>query len=375
MRSASLAAVLTVLVTFVLFHPIASAQTSNDLRAAEDRLAAALTRKDHAVLERLLAPGFVLRGTPDIARDTWIENALTLCWGERYEISDFSIATATADTAIVSLLLTTFRDPVTCDNAVVRSLLTDVWIRTDAEGWRLMLRHAAPPARGVSGQFAKAALPPPRWERSAELSLVATGGNTSTQTLGGGMAVLWRPGAWTTRTQTKYVRSVTSDAVTAESFVVEVRQSRALTPNASAFGRAEYLVDRFAGIGNRTTAEAGFGWTLLRRAPHTLEVDGGAGTTHESRLKGDDLTFASTTVTSAYKWQISPSASLGEQLTFSTDVAEPANWRGRNMLQLTLALSRLLSIRVSHEVKHVARPVPGFRPTDTIVSTALVGRF
>lgn len=344
------------------------------LRAVEEQLATALTQKDKTTLDGLLAPTFVLRGVPDTTRAAWVSNALTLCWGDRYDISDFSVTSGTGDTAIVSLLLTTYRDPLTCEAAVVRSLLTDVWTHTDGR-WRLALRHAAPPPRGVTGQFAKAAPPPPRWERSAEVSLVATGGNTDTQTLGAGLGVIWRPGAWTTRSRAKFVRSATADAVTAESLVAELRQSRTLSSNADVFARAEYLVDRFAGLSDRTSVEGGFGWTLLRTQPHSLKIDGGAGVTHESRLKGPNVTFVSATVTSAYQWQITASTSAGDQMTISTGVAEPSNWRLQNVVQLTLSMSRLLSVRLSHELKHVARPVPGFRPTDTILSMALVGRF
>ena len=76
--------------------------------------------------------------------DAWIKNALTLCWGDRFEIADFSIARQTADLAVVSLLLTTQSDPSTCEPAVIRSLLTDVWVR-ESGAWRLAVRHAAAP--------------------------------------------------------------------------------------------------------------------------------------------------------------------------------------------------------------------------------------
>ena len=46
----------------------------------------------------------------------------------------------------------------------------------------------APSARA---QAQPPAAPPPRWERKAELSLVATGGNTDTQTIGAGASINW----------------------------------------------------------------------------------------------------------------------------------------------------------------------------------------
>ena len=212
--------------------------------------------------------------------------------------ADFTVASRSDDSAIVTLLLTTHQDPQTCEPAIIRSLLTDLWIR-EADGWRLALRHSGPAGGDVAGQFAKTDPPPPRWERTGELSLVATGGNTDTQTLGAGAGLIWRPGVWTTRARAVYVRSATNDALTAESLLAELRQARRLTPRAEIFARAEYLVDRFAGVNDRLTVDGGFGWRFIDRAPHTLNLDGSFGATHESRLTGRDLTFAAATATAA----------------------------------------------------------------------------
>ncbi|HEY0875117.1 MAG TPA: DUF481 domain-containing protein [Vicinamibacterales bacterium] len=362
------------LALFFAFILFASPTLAQDLQTAEQQLAAALAQKDAAAIERFLAPEFVLRGSPNVPRETWIKNAITLCWGDTFDISDLTIVQQTDDTAIVSLLMTTYRDPMTCNPATIRSLLTDVWTRIDGT-WRLALRHSGPAGQGIAGQFAKTAPPPPRWERSAELSMVATGGNSDTQTVGAGMAIIWRPGVWTTRSRAAFVRSVTGDRVTAESLVAEIRQSRALTRRADIFGRAEYRVDRFAGISDRITAEGGFGWLLIQRPAHSVKVDGGGGLTHESRLAGDSLTFASATITSLYKWQISSTTTLNEEATISTDVTRFQGWRLQNGLNLAHNLTRILAIRISHELKHVNRPVPGFRKTDTVVSAALVTKF
>ena len=86
-------------------------------------------------------------------------------------------------------------------------------------------------------------------------------------------------------------------------------------------------------------------------------------------------TFASATITSLYKWQLSEATTLNEHATITTDVAELGNWRLQNGLNLAHNLTRLLAIRFSHELKHVNRPVPGFRKTDTVISAALVTKF
>lgn len=364
-----------VILLLALSPLVAAAQTlEEELRSAEEQLAAALIAQRAETFERLLAPGFVLRGAPDVPREQWIRNAVSMCWGDRFDISSFAVVINTADTAVVSLLLTTHLDPVTCEPALVRSLLTDVWIR-DGTVWRLALRHSAPPAASVTGQFEKTAPPPPRWEGSAELSLVATGGNTDTQTLGTVASVTWRPGAWTSRGRAAFVRSATDDVVTAESLVTELRQSRALTARAEVFARAEYLVDRFSGIDRRTALDGGVGWLFIDQAGHKLEVDGGVGITHEVRLAGDDLTFAAGTGGALYTWQISPTALLTERPAVLVALGEPGNWRVQNRLELSVTMTRRLSVRLAHELKRVNRPVEGFRKTDTVLSAALVVRF
>lgn len=345
-----------------------------ELRAAEDQLAAALIGKDAAAFERQLAADFVLRGAPDVDRATWIKNALGFCWGDKYEITDFAVRSQAADSAIVSLVLTTFTDPASCAPATVRSLLTDVWVRTP-DGWRLALRHSGPAGGDVAQQFAKTDPPPPRWERTAELTLVATSGNTDTQTLGAGGSVIFRPGVWTTRGRIAYVRSATDDVDTAESLVIDVRQSRSLSARADVFGRAAYLRDRFAGISHRTTFDAGLGWLVVDEAPHSLKVDVGAGVTHENRLAGGNETFGIGTLGALYRLRLSQSSELTDQLLFTADLGDGPNWRAQNAVALTVAMTRVLSVKVSYDVKRINRPVPGFQPTDAMLTAALVAKF
>lgn len=370
MRFALLAALLASLA------PIpAGAQTPEiEFRRLEEQLALALTQKDGATFERLLASDFAFRGTPDVDRATWIKNAVGLCWGEKFEISDVTVRGATADSAIVFLVLTTFENPLTCAPATVRSLLTDVWVRTP-DGWRLTLRHSGPAGGDVAQQFAKTDPPPPRWERTAELSLVATSGNTDTKTLGAGGSVIFRPGVWVTHARAAYIRSATDGVDTAKSLVGDVRQSRAISPRVDVYGRAAYLRDRFAGIRHRTTLDAGFGWLAVDEAPHSLKFDAGGGVTHEARVTDESQTFAIGTLGALYRWRFSPTSDLTDQFLFTADLGDGPNWRARNTLALTVSMTRVLSVKVSYDLKRSNRPVPGFQPTDTMLTAALVAKF
>jgi putative salt-induced outer membrane protein len=217
--------------------------------------------------------------------------------------------------------------------------------------------------------------PPPRWERKGELSLVATGGNTDTQTLGLGSTLIWRPGTWTTEGRLAFVRSETSDVLTAKSFVAELRESRALTPRMDVFGRFGYLSNEFAGIDRRASIDGGVGFKALTGPVHTLRFDAGLGYAHESRTLGPDLSTPLANFGNAYKWQISKTADVTNAALFSASLEDGSDWRFGNALAVTSALTGLLSLKLSHELKYVNAPVVGFEKTDTLLSFALVAKF
>lgn len=217
--------------------------------------------------------------------------------------------------------------------------------------------------------------PPPLWERKGELSLVATGGNTDTQTLGLGASLVWRPAPWTTEARVAFVRSETADVLTAKSLVAEFRESRALTERLEAFGRLGYLANEFAGIDRRTSVDGGIGYKALTGPVHTLRLDAGLGYAHESRVAGDDLSDPIANFGAGYKWQLSKTADVTNAALYSASLDEGSDWRFGNALAVTSAITSLLSLKLSHELKFVNAPAPGFEKRDTLLSVALVATF
>lgn len=364
----------SLLLTALISSSAHAQDVASEIRRAEEQVASALVQKDGAAFERLLAPDFILRGAPDVARATWISNALSMCWGDRYEISDFAIVRSDGDTIVASLVLTTAMDPLSCAPATVRSVLTDVWVRRDG-ALRLALRHSGGAGADIAKQFSTTPPPPPRWERTAEISAVATGGNTDTQTLGTGAAVVWRPDPWETRGRVTFVRSVADDVTTAESLIAELRQARTLSPRLQAFGRVDYLVNRFAGIDYRTTLDGGLAWTLTETPRGSIVVDGGLGVTREARLAGENQTFAAGTVGVLARWRPLATTQVEDRAVFSTDLGAFGNSRMHNTASVSVAMTRVLSLRLSHDLKRTARPVIGFEKNDTLLAAALVARF
>jgi putative salt-induced outer membrane protein YdiY len=216
---------------------------------------------------------------------------------------------------------------------------------------------------------------PPRLEGSAELSLLNSSGNSQTQSLGLGSTVIFRPGVWTTQAQVAFVRSETSDIETAKSLLAWVRQGRALTTTIDVFGRAEYLADEFAGIDSRVMVDAGLGYKPVDNAVHLVRFDAGVGYAKEHRLVGDDLSAALMNLAGMYRWQREKAASFETAGLFTRSFEDSADWRFRHTAAVAAAMSRVLSLKFTHELKYVNAPVFGFEKTDRLLSAAFVAKF
>ena len=73
-------------------------------------LADGLHARDRVQLESLLAEDYVLRGSPDIDRETWLQNAVKLCWGDRSSLNQFR-ARHQDDVVIASFEFTFYVNP------------------------------------------------------------------------------------------------------------------------------------------------------------------------------------------------------------------------------------------------------------------------
>ena len=343
-----------------------------DIHAKERALADAMHARNRNRLEQLLAPDYILRGAPDIDRATWLQNALTLCWGDHSDLDAFT-ARQHDGVVIASFELTFYADPATCRPAVLRSLITDIWTR-QADEWRLQVRHSAPlpTGAGIAAQYGTGPEPPSTWDVSSELSLVATGGNTSTRTLGLGTGVTHRTWATATRASIAFLTSEVDAVTRARSLTVQARHGRRVAARIELFVEGSYARDRFAGIDNREAATAGAAYTAPLPRRHALTVDGSLGFLAEDRLDATDLRFPTATGALHYAWTPVPGTELTEDAGVTADLETADNWRSASTTAVSITLSRSLSLRASHVIEYRNSPVVGFERTDMRTAVALV---
>jgi putative salt-induced outer membrane protein YdiY len=356
-------------------QPASGRADAIEIRASEEALAKGLHARNRSQLESLLAPDFVLRSTPDIDRETWLRNAVGLCWGDRSDIQTFK-ARSLNGVVVATFELTFYVDPATCRPSVLRSLVTDVWARREGR-WQLLVRHSAAPPEGsdVASQYGVVPEPPPKWDGNSELSILATGGNTSTRSIGVGSDLTHRNAGRTSAASIAFFTNDIDGVTEARSITARTRHGIQVRDRLEIFGEGSYRRDRFAGVDDRFVLTGGVSYAATFRRSHVITADGGFGFTNEDRLDGRHLRFATATGTVHYAWEMKPKAAFTQEIRLNADLNAAANWHGTTRTSVTVTVSRILSLRFSHALEYRNAPVTGFGRTDTRTAAALVFSF
>lgn len=225
-----------------------------------------------------------------------------------------------------------------------------------------------------SAAFAEDA-PPKPWTGSAELSYVATGGNTDTSSIGFGGELHYKPGIWTFDFKASYVEAETDGVKTAEKVAALVGASRPISERLDYYARVAYLSDEFAGIDANYSGDTGVAWKALLGPRHVLDLGGGVGYTSETRLIGDDAEFATGTAFAKYKYVFSKNAEFTDNATYIHDFEDSDNWRFLNSAAISAAINSVFSLKAYYNVVHLNKPVAGFEETDTTTGVSLVAKF
>ena len=215
--------------------------------------------------------------------------------------------------------------------------------------------------------------PPPRLEAAAQVTFVATRGNASSQTLGAGGDLTWRPDPWTYAAKAVFAQVETDDELAARSLAALFRASRAFDKRLSTYGQYDFLRDLFAGVEHRNVIEGGVSYLARDVRPHRLRLDAGLGYLYEQR-PDDDFDSATASLGAAYRFNISDTSDFTYEPRFLLPFAEAGAWRFDQNAALTVALNSVLALRLAHTLRYSAEPPEGFEKTDTIMAVSLVAK-
>jgi putative salt-induced outer membrane protein len=172
-----------------------------------------------------------------------------------------------------------------------------------------------------------------------------------------------------------FVRNKSESELKAQTLLFLSRAERSLRPRLAAFGEYGYFRDEFAGIDHRNAVAGGLSFKLIETAAHLLSLDGALGYLNEQRLVDEDVSSATYGTGASYRWKLSETATITDDLRFTGTFAEADDWRVLQAAAITARLTELLSLKLSNTIGFINRPVPGFKSTDSNTSIALVAKF
>lgn len=227
---------------------------------------------------------------------------------------------------------------------------------------------------GVASAAENAAMDPV-WKGEAELGVVATRGNTRTQTVSG------KASATTDRTQWRHLiklealttaardKATGEDNTTAERYGLSGKSDYKFTEHDYAFGALNYESDRFTGFDYRSSEVLGYGRRILNNADLTLDAEAGPGARQSKPKSGSTDNEMVFRVSGNLAWKLSKTATFTEEV--SADIGEVVTI-SKSTTSLKAQVAGSLAMKVSLVVKHVSSVPAGVNKTDAETALTLV---
>lgn len=212
-----------------------------------------------------------------------------------------------------------------------------------------------------------------RWHDEAEVTYVATSGNTEVATLAGKNTLIFRftektKGTW--KLGALYGKS--DGTKNAERYSTEIRVDRTHADRLYSFGYGGWLQDRFAGFDARYDVGAGAGYRLVTGPKHFLLGEGGLTFNREEYTDDTDSDFLGGRVYGMYEYHFTEKNRFTQSLEWLPDFHESDNWKLNAETALLAALNNRLSLKTSYMVRYNNDPIGSLEKTDTILGASLV---
>lgn len=227
------------------------------------------------------------------------------------------------------------------------------------------------------------------WSNSADLSVVATAGNSEVLSwaLSDKFTYNWansqltlEASALKTRTTTRTLVNDMGDvqvdrekATTAEEYGLGSRFRQRLYLGLFGYASARWYRNELSGIENRTTVSLGLGYTIIDQPRMTLNGQLGGDWTNEEPTAASSTDFLGAQATLEYQYKVTETATLDLDLEFLENLDDTDDLRINSVLGVSAALSSIFALKVSYTVQFDNLPVvvlvPGAVPADVALFT------
>jgi putative salt-induced outer membrane protein len=235
----------------------------------------------------------------------------------------------------------------------------------------------------VLALFPMMLLPPlamAQWKAKAEAGVVASRGNTETESANAKLDVSREFTRWKHSAGLSGVYASDEIGATGQRWEARGQSEYKFSAKGFWFGSARYEEDRFSGIAYQATYGTGIGWRFFNTERTKLSTQLGAGyKVSESRATIDDDGGTFIPADRNEEAILQGNLNYEQALTETTKVVDKLlvesgvdNTFVQNDLSLQVKIMDSLALAVGYSVRHNTHPPDGFRSTDTLTTLNLV---
>lgn len=210
------------------------------------------------------------------------------------------------------------------------------------------------------------------WKGLGELGVIATTGNTETETIKAKASLTTERNKWRHKAEVTGLRSEDQEITTAEKYTFGWQSDYKFSKHNYFLASLDYEDDRFSGYDYRVTETVGYGHRTIDEANLTLDLEIGPGARQSKLDDGSNEDEFIVRGSAKLAWTISNSskfnevlkADFGEEATITTSTSE-----------LLTQINTSLAMKLSYVYKNTSDVPPGVEKTDTETSVTIVYKF
>ena len=212
------------------------------------------------------------------------------------------------------------------------------------------------------------------WQRSINLAYTLARGNVNANDLNLALGVSRKRGSSRVAINSLGRYGVRNGTQVAHLFTTLLRYERAVN-KVPTFAESVVEVDRIKKLDYRFSESVGLTYPVVKRDTQTLSFDFGTGVTREVFSTGIERTTASSLLRASATQKISNKAQLSQQLTFSSDLMNPNEYRMQTDVSLTMPITKFVALKLSGFNRFDNRPQQNVKQNDFSLLTGFSFNF
>jgi putative salt-induced outer membrane protein YdiY len=212
------------------------------------------------------------------------------------------------------------------------------------------------------------------WQRSVNLAYTLARGNVNSSDLNLAFGLSRKRSASRVAFNSLGRYGVRNGAQIAHLFTTLLRYERTAN-KVPTFVETVFEVDRIKKLDYRFSESIGLSYPAMKKETQTLNFDFGTGVTREVFSTGIERTTATSLLRAAATQKINKKAQLSQQLTFSSDLLNPSEYRMQTDVSLTMPITKFVALKLSGFNRFDNRPQTNVKQNDFSLLTGFSFNF